>query len=86
MLEFRPLPVGLQNVNDSNEQQEALTFTTHSWNTTHTTDREQEVISCVNDGCIIRVGQGSAAQPIFPSGHSQCHRKKTLAARKAFSL
>lgn len=37
------LPVGLQDVNDSNEQQETLSFTAHSWNTSHTTDGEENI-------------------------------------------
>lgn len=30
------LPVGLQDVNDTDEQKEALSFPAHSWNTAHT--------------------------------------------------
>lgn len=37
------LPVGLQDVNDPDEQQETLSFPTHSWNTTHTAQIEEHV-------------------------------------------
>lgn len=46
VLQFLYHSVGLQNVNDSNEQQEALSFTSHSWNTTHSVIMIQSVPAC----------------------------------------
>lgn len=37
------LPVGLQDVNDPDEQQEALSFPAHSRNTTHTAHIQEHV-------------------------------------------
>lgn len=42
------LPVGLQNINNSNEQQEAVSFTTDSWNATHATHRKTRTLKWNN--------------------------------------